>query len=411
MSLGLRREFLRQKLEATKDDVPSISKFGLCNNVFRDTTNCHRDNVEVLQKSDASKARVRFSVLRDTTNCHPDSIKIYQKSEAVNKREAGTKDVPSALKSCLRNNVLQDATNCHRDSIKNVIQNSEAVNKRKAELEQLRRRSLAKDNAARLRNAEAPFDPNNFTERQRKSNELEKAKLQEARSYLNKYRADGNEQLNTFTESRRKTLICERAKLQEAKRYMNNYRAESNGLLQTSSHRRRYSTGSKLSRVPLIDKTNDITSMTPKRLFIANNDGKNNCEEWIAGDRSLGHQCNDRNSIEMSNKRAFLYILKKTNGVGKTKNGDSRRVHSDISNSLLTKLFDSNEHPLSELIDQRDIPVFPDCKHENDLGVSSGDREFLPGGDNNDMKSAYDPYNNDDEDNDTRTDCFTCSVM
>ena len=193
--------------------------------------------------------------------------------------------------------------------------------------------------------------------------------------------------------------------------YMNNYRAESNGLLQTSSYKRRYSTGSKLSRVPLTDEINDITSLTPKRLFIANNDGNNRCEECITGARSLEHQFDDRNPIETSNNQALLYILKKTNGAGKTKNGDSRRVHSDISNSLLTKLFDSNEYPLSELIDQRDIPVFPHCKNETDLGVTSGDREFLHGGDNNGMESAYDPYNGDDEDNATRTDCFTCSVM
>jgi hypothetical protein len=100
MILGLRREFLRQQLEAPKDN-PSASKTGLRNNIFRDTTNCHRDNIKVIHKSEASK-------------------------------------------SCLRNNVLRDTTNCHRDSIK-AIQKSEAVNKRKAELEQLRRRSLTKD--------------------------------------------------------------------------------------------------------------------------------------------------------------------------------------------------------------------------------------------------------------------------
>jgi hypothetical protein len=277
---------------------------------------------------------------------------------------------------------------------------------------------------------------NTFTESRR----LEKAKLQEAKAYMNNYRADGNELL-TFTERRRKNLLCERVKLQEAKSYMNNYRAESNGLLQTSSYRRRYSTGSKSSRVPLNDKANDITVMTPKRLFIPNNDHKNDCEEWIAGDQSL-EQCDDRNPSETSNKRAPLSARKETKGFGKNKNGDSRRVHSDISNSLLTKIFDSNEHPLSELIAQRDIPVFPYYKHETDLGVTSRGREYLPGGDNNDkhnscipcndndMKSAYDPYNDDNEDNATyssnreRTDglahicervkvkdCFTCSVM
>jgi hypothetical protein len=145
MSLGLRRDFLRQKLEATKDDMPSVvsKPFGLCNNVLRDTTNCHRDNhVKAIQKSDSSKAGVRFSVLRDTTNCQRDSIKINQKSETVNKRESEIKNVRSVLKPCLRNNVLQDATNCRRDSIKKVILKSEAVHKRKVELEQLRRRSL-----------------------------------------------------------------------------------------------------------------------------------------------------------------------------------------------------------------------------------------------------------------------------
>jgi hypothetical protein len=129
MILGLRREFLRQQLEAPKDN-PSASKTGLRNNIFRDTTNCHRDNIKVIHKSEASKSCLRSNVLRDTTNCHRDNIKVIHKSEAS--------------KSCLRNNVLRDTTNCHRDSIK-AIQKSEAVNKRKAELEQLRRRSLTKD--------------------------------------------------------------------------------------------------------------------------------------------------------------------------------------------------------------------------------------------------------------------------
>ena len=56
----------------------------------------------------------------------------------------GTKKVFSASKSYSRNNVFRNTINRRRDNIK-VVHKSEAVNKRKAELEQLRRRSLTKD--------------------------------------------------------------------------------------------------------------------------------------------------------------------------------------------------------------------------------------------------------------------------
>jgi len=196
----------------------------------------------------------------------------------------------SASKPCLRNNtVLRNATNFQRNKTKTQVQ-SDAVNKRKKELEQLRSMSLTKDIATRLRNAEAPSESNlrNFAERQREKVRLEKEKLREAKSYLNNYRADGNK-LSKFTESRRKSLeqekaelekarnymnnyhgaevdgfaerrrkslLLERSKLKEAKDYMNNYRGDGN--LPTSC--RRNSTGSKASRV-------FPHSKNPKQLF------------------------------------------------------------------------------------------------------------------------------------------------
>ena len=206
-----------------------------------------------------------------------------------------------------------------------------------------------------MKNAEAPCELNldNFAERQRENIRLEKEKLREAKSILNNYRADENK-LSKFTESRRrsleeeraqleqarkylnhyhgaevspfsqrrrKSLLLEKANQQEAKDYMNNYRSD--GTLPTSSRKissRRHSTGSikKQSRVSSSAKN----SLTPKQLFAP---------------------MEDRNPLEeMPNRDA-------EGKKDKTVTGESREFCFDVPESLLTKMLNCNQPPVSKL--------------------------------------------------------------
>eukprot|EP00529_Nitzschia_sp_RCC80_P005363 CAMPEP_0113520682 /NCGR_PEP_ID=MMETSP0014_2-20120614/44232_1 /TAXON_ID=2857 /ORGANISM="Nitzschia sp." /LENGTH=988 /DNA_ID=CAMNT_0000418581 /DNA_START=335 /DNA_END=3301 /DNA_ORIENTATION=+ /assembly_acc=CAM_ASM_000159 len=92
---------------------------------------------------------------------------------------------------------------------------------RAAELEALRQRSLAKGQAARLQDAEAPTSDMmlNFQEAQRQKAKMEKEKLRDAKAYLNHYRGDDHAVLKE-RETRRSEVERERQKVQEAKEWL-----------------------------------------------------------------------------------------------------------------------------------------------------------------------------------------------
>jgi len=150
---------------------------------------------------------------------------------------AATKDVRPFSKSNRKKFVLRDTTNRRRGANTKIHQ-SDAVQERKAELEQLRQKSLTTDIATRLRNAEAPTSPDKFKEHQKFFQKLEKSKLREAKTYVNQFQTDGNK-INDFTKQRRRSLQLEKTKQKEAKSHLKNHRADGNKLNIFTEQRRK----------------------------------------------------------------------------------------------------------------------------------------------------------------------------
>jgi hypothetical protein len=128
---------------------------------------------------------------------------------------------------------------------------------------------------------------NNFRERRRKSIQLEKSKLREAKTYLTNYRADGNE---LATKHHRESLQVEKAKLQEARNYLNKYRTDGGEpdakakmpQVAKNYHSAPDSTESKAPDAPINIYTHADDDVAPKRLFIPNdNEEENRAEEAL----------------------------------------------------------------------------------------------------------------------------------
>ena len=152
-----------------KDNEGKLLNSHVDNLIFRNITNRHRGGIHEAEDLNAEKQRqierklldkttkdasslVSKSVLLDVTNCHQKSdATIIVKSKNTTETKMQLKRLKEKSKKAqasghhLSIDVFQDSTNCLGNRIKGMSP-SEDVNKRKAELERLRRRSLTKEN-------------------------------------------------------------------------------------------------------------------------------------------------------------------------------------------------------------------------------------------------------------------------
>ena len=285
--------------------------------------------------------------------------------------------------------------------------------------------------ATRLRKAEAPTSPDNFTEHRKFFEQLEKTKLREAK--LKNFRkqrrrslqlektklrggkicsnngTDGNT-FNGFMEQRRKSLQLEKNQVQEAKNYMNNYRTDGNehdrsikrrrkslhqekprlqdenkdlskgNDLLTSSCRRRNSTGSKPSSVPSNSPVNN-TIRTPKSHSKENDKNNSNDVERIKR-KNL--------SFDEQTEHKKLKVLdagREAQSPGRNKVRVSPKVHLDESrDASSTKEEDfiepNNEMPQSDCAIAEEISVYQKDAHNTHIDLASPVKSHFTGGQN-----------------------------